>query len=116
MERLEVRFLAQAAADLTALYDYIADEAGTAVAAGYIQRIEAACRSLETFPHRGAARDDIRTGLRTMGFERRATIVFQVGADEVTIARIFYGGRDYERLLRRSRDADPPEPGSDEGT
>jgi len=115
MKRREVRFLPPAAADLTALYDYIADETGTGVAAGYIQRIEAACRSLEAFPYRGTARDDIRIGLRTMGFEHRVTIVFQVGADEVTIARIFYGGRDYERLLRRPRDADPSERGSDEG-
>jgi toxin ParE1/3/4 len=110
MEKREVRFRPPAAADLIALYDYIADEAGTGVAAGYIQRIEAACRSLETFPYRGTARDDIRTNLRTMGFERRATIVFQVGADEVTIVRIFYGGRDYERLLRRSLDMEPTDP------
>jgi plasmid stabilization system protein ParE len=36
-----------------------------------------------------------------MGFERRATIVFQVLKAEVVIVRIFYGGRDYERVLRR---------------
>jgi toxin ParE1/3/4 len=115
MEKRDVRILPSAAADLTGLYDYIANEAGTGAAAGYIQRIEAACRSLETVPHRGTARDDIRPGLRTMGFERRATIVFHVGADEVTIVRVFCGGRDYERLLGRSRDAGPPEPGSDAG-
>ena len=36
-----------------------------------------------------------------MGFERRATIVFQVMEREVIIVRIFCGGRDYERVLRR---------------
>lgn len=41
--------------------------------------------ALETFPERGARRDDIRPGLRTMGFERRATIVFQVNKAEVVI-------------------------------
>jgi hypothetical protein len=41
-------------------------------------------------------------GLRTIGFERRATIAFQVMQDEVVILRIFYGGEDYERALRRS--------------
>jgi toxin ParE1/3/4 len=45
-------------------------------------------------------RDDIRPGLRTIGFERRATIAFQVKRAEVVIVRIFYGGQDYERALR----------------
>ena len=35
-----------------------------------------------------------------MGFERRATIVFQVSRSEVVIIRIFYGGQDFERILR----------------
>jgi toxin ParE1/3/4 len=56
--------------------------------------------ALETFPERGTRRDDIRLGLRTIGFERRATIVFQVTRAEVVIVRIFYGGQDYERALR----------------
>jgi len=37
-----------------------------------------------------------------MGFERRATIVFHVKKAEVVIVRIFYGGQDYERALRRT--------------
>lgn len=57
--------------------------------------------ALRTFPERGTKRDDIRLGLRTMGFECRATIVFQVRRSEVVVVRIFYGGQDYERALRR---------------
>jgi plasmid stabilization system protein ParE len=38
-----------------------------------------------------------------MRFERRATIVFQVGRREVVIVRILYAGQDYERALRRSQ-------------
>jgi toxin ParE1/3/4 len=60
--------------------------------------------ALETFPKRGTQRDDIRRGLRTIGFERRATIVFQVTNKEVVIVRIFYGGQDFERKLRESAD------------
>ena len=56
--------------------------------------------ALERLPERGTPRDDIRPGLRVMGFERRATIVFQIVGTEVIIARVFYGGRDYERILR----------------
>jgi plasmid stabilization system protein ParE len=56
--------------------------------------------ALETFPTRGRRRDDIRLGLRIVGFERRATIVFQVLRRDVIIVRIFYGGQEYERALR----------------
>ena len=98
--KYEVSFRPQAEADLFALYQYIADESGHAVAGSYIDRIEAACMALETFAKRGTRRDDIRPGIRTMGFERRATIVFQVKAREVVILRIFYGGQDFERALR----------------
>jgi toxin ParE1/3/4 len=100
VNRYKIVFRPLAEADLTNLYDYVADDAGAAIAGGYLERIEAACRSLETFPHRGTKRDDIRPGLRTMGFERRATIVFRVLKSEVVIVRVFYGGRDFERHLR----------------
>ena len=83
------------------LYDYVAEASGPAVAGGYIDRIEAACMALESFPERGTRRDDIRPGLRVIGFERRATIIFQVLEDEVIIVRVFYGGQDYEAALRR---------------
>ena len=100
MKKLRVSFRPQAEADLFALYRYIAEEAGLDVAGAYIDRIEATCMALETFPKRGTARDDLRPGLRTMGFERRATIVFQVMRTEVVIVRVFHGGRDYERALQ----------------
>ena len=100
MKKFEVSFRPLAEADLFGLYRFIAEEAGHGVAGAYIDRIEAACRALETFPWRGTRRDDIRRGLRTMGFERRATIVFQVRRAQVVIVRIFYGGQDYESVLR----------------
>lgn len=100
MKRHEVVFRPRAEADLNGLYDWIAAESGEEVAGAYIDRIEAACLALETFPLRGTQRDDIRPGLRTMGFERRATIVFQVAGEKVVIVRIFYGGQDFERALR----------------
>lgn len=99
MKKFEVTFRPLAEADLFELYRYIAEQTGHQIAGAYIERIEAACLALATFPERGRRRDDIRPGLRTMGFERRATIVFQVRRTEVLIVRIFYGGRDYERAL-----------------
>jgi toxin ParE1/3/4 len=104
MKRYRVGFRPGAEADLFGIYRYIAAESGHAVAGGFIDRIEAACLALETFPERGTRRDDIRPGLRTMGFERRATIVFQVQKSEVVVVRIFYGGQDYERVFRGARE------------
>jgi toxin ParE1/3/4 len=97
----KVRFRPKAEADLIGLYDYIVEQSGIAVAGGYIDRIEAACMALATFPQRGTRRDDIRPGLRMVGFERRATIVFQVVGREVLIIRFLYGGRDSESILSR---------------
>jgi len=100
VKRFKVSFRPQAEQDLFGLYRYIAEKSGLAIAGGYVERIEAACLALASFPERGTKRDDIRPGLRTIGFERRATIAFQVKKAEVVIIRIFYGGQDFERKLR----------------
>jgi toxin ParE1/3/4 len=100
MKTFEISFRPAAEADLSGLYRHIAAEAGREIAGAYIDRIEAACMALQSFPERGTRRDDIRPGLRTMGFERRATIAFQVLKAEVVIVRIFYGGQDFERALQ----------------
>ena len=76
------------------LYDYIALHDGAERAIGYIDRIEDFCRGLSAFPDRGNRRDDLRPGLRVLGFERRAVIAFRITADTVTILRVLYGGRD----------------------
>ena len=99
MESHRVTFRPGAEQDLLELYDFIAGQEGPAIAAGYIDRIESACMGLALFPLRGRARDDIRRGLRTLGFERRATIVYSVSKREVTIVRVFCGGRHYQSIL-----------------
>jgi plasmid stabilization system protein ParE len=68
----------------------------------YIGGIVADCLSLKTFPERGTKRDDIRPGLRTIGYRRRVTIAFLVDLITSTIAvhGVFYGGQDFEQLLR----------------
>src|SRR5262245_10442723 len=71
---VRVSFRPEAEADLFELYEYTAARGGIDVAAGYIDRIEAACFGLKTFPLRGRRRDDLGPGLRTIGFERRTTI------------------------------------------
>lgn len=91
-----VVFTPEAKDDLLDLYDYIADHSSPKRALGYILRIEKTCQSLTTLPERGTRRDDLRPGLRVMGFERRVLIAFRVSADSVAILRILYGGRSIE--------------------
>ena len=95
----EIRFRPLAVRDLFDLYDFIAAQSGRQRAGDYIGRIEAACFQLKDFPERGTKRDDLAPGLRTLGFEGRATIAFRVQDGEVEIVRIFYGGRDIETAL-----------------
>ena len=99
---LKVYFRPQAEGDLFALYDYIAGKAGGSVASNYIDRIEAACMALTSFPQRGTRRDDILPGLRTIGFERQVTIAFRVLKTRVEIVTIAYGGRVFETELREA--------------
>jgi toxin ParE1/3/4 len=98
-----VVFTPEARDDLFDLYDYIAEHSSPRRALGYISRIEQSCMSLETFPERGTLRDDLRPGLRVMGFERRVLIAFRVNDGSVAILRILYGGRSVERAFRQGR-------------
>ena len=91
-----IEFSPEALGDLISLYDFIAERDGEERAIGYIDRIEECCRSLSVFPNRGTARDDLRPGLRILGFERRAVIALRIQANTVTILRVLYGGRDVE--------------------
>lgn len=76
----------------------------------YVGRIVAACEKLRRFPQRGTKRDEILPGLRTVGFERRATIAVVVEAGKVIVEGIFHGGRDFEAALRdESREFPSPE-------
>jgi toxin ParE1/3/4 len=98
----KVVFRAAAERDLAKLYKDIRDQRGEpTVAIDYIRRIREYCHGFAEFPERGAKRDDIRPGLRIIGFERRVVIAFTFDAERVRIGRIFYGGRDYEALLMR---------------
>jgi toxin ParE1/3/4 len=91
-----VVFAETAEADLDEIFAWIADRAGEQVALGYTERIERFCREFSSFPQRGTMRDDLRPGLRTVGFERRVTIAFTVAGEDVTILRILYAGRSLD--------------------
>ena len=95
-----VAFSADARIDIEDLFDFIAKQADPATALGYIERLERWCQVLSSFPNRGTVRDDIRPGLRVIGFERRVAVAFVVGSDTVLIERLLYGGRDLRGAFR----------------
>lgn len=100
MNSRRVVFAPEAEAHLASLYAYIAGAASPHIALQYTNAIVDFCETLSASPFRGTPRADLRPGLRVMSYRRRATIAFAVEEDTVVIAGIFYGGRDYEAILR----------------
>jgi plasmid stabilization system protein ParE len=99
MTAYRVVFRREALRQLDELYNYIADAGSPDNAARYTDAIVTYCDGFTEFPYRGTARDDIRPGLRTIGYKKRVIIAFAVLDDTVTIIGLFYGGRDYETIL-----------------
>jgi toxin ParE1/3/4 len=93
-------FRPAAEGDLVELYTYIAEASGNAhVAFSFIERLRAACFTLADFSERGAARNDIKEGLRIIIHERKTVIAYFVKGDSVMINNIFHAGRDWEAAL-----------------
>jgi toxin ParE1/3/4 len=86
--------------DLSSIGRWIADQADLDTSNAYVARIEAACGRLSYFPNRGTPRPDLAPGLRTIPFERRYTIGYQVESEEVIILRIIHGARDFAKTFR----------------
>jgi toxin ParE1/3/4 len=82
-----------ALADLARIGDWVAANAGADMALAYLDRIETACAGLAEFPHRGTPRDDLGPGVRTISFEKRATIAYRIEAGGVLILGVFHAGR-----------------------
>lgn len=75
---------------------WIAEEASPTIASRFTNSLLEHCNSLADFPNRGTPRDDIRPGMRTTAFRRRATIAYSVEGDDVLILAVFYRGQDFE--------------------
>ena len=109
MKRPPVRLRASAIQDLKDIYDWIVSESGyLQVAVNFVDRILDRCESLSTFSMIGRARDDLQPGVRILPFERIAVIAYRIHAGKVEVINIFYGGRDYEALLRDEDGLRPP--------
>lgn len=102
--KFRVIFSPEAEEQLADLYRYIATAASPRIAERYVNAIITYCETLETFPLRGAQRDDIRPGLRITNYKGRTAIAFGVDAEQVSIIGVFYGGQDYAMALQDDLD------------
>lgn len=103
MTRYRVVVEPEAQADLDAIEAYIASEGNPETGARFVAEALDLCRSLDHFPDRGSPRDDLREGLRSLAFRRRAVIFYMVIGDKVSILGVAYGGRDPETLMEDRR-------------
>lgn len=72
----------------------------------FIRRLRDKTGGLRHAPLRGAARSDLRPGLRIWAVDKRCVVAFEVDEDKavVRVLNFYYGGRDYEPLLRVLRE------------
>ena len=96
MRRYRIVYDDKALSDLADLEVWIGSQASPRTASGYTARIRKCCSRLRHFPERGAIHDDIRPGIRVMGFEGRVDIAFEIHDDRVIIIRILYAGRQFD--------------------
>lgn len=95
MKERTVKISDHAEADLVSLYHFSARRSGDARAFAFIERIYTHLESYRFSAARGSLRDDVRPGLRVVGFEKRVSIAFVVENGEVIILHIFYGGQNW---------------------
>jgi len=81
------------------LQNYLGERFYPENAAKFVRRLALKCIALGSLPEQGQRRDDIRPGVRTTGFERRVTILFEVREHEVIILDLYYGGRQIPFLV-----------------
>jgi toxin ParE1/3/4 len=97
---LRVRVTPAAREDLTGISRSLAEHAPPERARTWVRHLRAHLTGFAILPERGTRRDDLRPGLRTVGYRRRVTIAFIVTDAEVVILRVLYAGRDIGAALR----------------
>ncbi|RJF86773.1 type II toxin-antitoxin system RelE/ParE family toxin [Oleomonas cavernae] len=104
MRRLVYR--SAALGDLDGIYDLIEPD-NPRRALSFVQDIRQRCRTLCTHPHLGPARNDLSAGIRTYPMFGRVVVAYRVTEEAIVITRVFYGGQDYETLLRHEDSTAP---------
>ena len=96
MIRYAVRYAERAIEQLEEIGVYVAECSSEQIADRFIDGIVDACETLSMFPKRGVRRDDLRPGLRILGYRRRVSVAFEVEGDRVNILGVYYGGQNYD--------------------
>lgn len=97
MPRIVVAPFAQS--DIDEIWDHIADDS-IVNADRLIDRIEQCFGLLAESPHLGAARGDLRPGLRRFRHQRYL-IYYRPVRDGIEVVRIVHGARDQEAFWKR---------------
>lgn len=89
---MQLEFSSAAEADLVDIASFIARD-NPARAITFVDELEAVCIKLLDYPHAGAARADLRAGLRSRPYGSYV-IFYSALTDVVRIERILHGARD----------------------
>jgi toxin ParE1/3/4 len=100
--KYEVTIRLEAEQDLADIYDYIA-ERNPIAAMRFVDGIRELAMSLVEMPRRGKPLRDFGPDTRMLVFRGRAIVVYRVLGETVDVTRVFYGGRDYQSILRQSQ-------------
>jgi toxin ParE1/3/4 len=94
---MPLHFAPKAVRDIQDIGDYIGAE-NPAAAARLIDALEARCARIEDAPRAGVRRPELKTGLRSIAFQRYV-IFYTLQEDVVRIERVLHGARDIEALF-----------------
>jgi toxin ParE1/3/4 len=90
-----------ARADLSEIWSYYAKVASRQIADKIAREIGEVCRLLEDHPFAGRARDEVRSGLRSIA-ARPHVVFYRVNNDVPEIVRILDGRRDLDEIFAES--------------
>jgi toxin ParE1/3/4 len=97
-----VTFAPAAAQDLQEIADYIHID-NPAAAYRFVTELRARCNGLAIAPRSGAARPELRVGLRSVPF-RRYVVFYTATGDDVRIERILHSARDIGGVMGEGAD------------
>lgn len=100
--RLPVIWSPEAVEDIDRLWDYYADAAGTGTADKILRAIGKAVTLIEDFPFAGRARDEIRSGLRSLAAAPQI-VFYRLKDDRAEIVRVLDGRQDIEAIFSNEK-------------
>ena len=81
--------------DMRKIRTYIAERSSIRIARRYVARLKSFCADLSFAPYRGEPRPGLKSSLRSIGFENRISVAFNISESEriVRIVSFHYAGR-----------------------